>query len=212
LKKNYTICQAFFVILVSLLVFMGEVQTVTAKEDIKTIAILPFKVNAAEKSAMVREGIGHMLYSRLSWRDNVMVIPTKKIKTHLSDINNSKPYGIDEIALLTHSDFVLAGTITRLGGSFSIDIQVYDIENKRYMAFFEQSQKKDELVDKINRIAATINKKIFDRSTMAWEKMEQEKHAFIKEQQRKNPEYMMKTPGWQDTNQSVGWKIWKYLF
>jgi TolB-like protein len=191
---------------------MGEVQTVTARENIKTIVILPFKVNAAEKSTPVREGIERMLYSRLSWRDNVMVIPPQKLKTHLSDINDSKPYGINEIARLTHSDFILAGTITRLGGSFSIDIQVYDIENKRYMAFFEQSPKKDELVNKVNRIAASINQKIFARSTMAWEKMKQEKQAYIKEQQRKNPEYMMKTPRWKDTKQSVGWKIWKYLF
>ena len=125
---------------------------------------------------------------------------------------NSTAAGIDDIARLTRSDFVLTGTLTRLSGSFSIDAKVYDIENKRYMAFFEQSKKSDVFINKVSRIAATINKKIFDRTTVTWEKMEEEKLAYIKEMKRKNPEYMMKTPQWQDTEESPGWKIWKYLF
>ncbi|MBU0462147.1 MAG: hypothetical protein KKD21_13800 [Proteobacteria bacterium] len=212
MKKNNPIYK-IIAILIFLFVLMGSFQTLTAKENIKTITILPFKINAQEKLIHIQNGIVQMLYSRLSWKDNVMVVSQKQLAPHLSAIDKTKTgKGINEIARLTHSDFVLAGAITQLGGSFSIDVQVFDIENKRYMAFFEQSQKKDDLISKTNRIAASINKKIFDRSTMAWEKMDQEKKADVQEQQRKNPEYMLRNPKWQDTEKSPGWKIWKYLF
>ena len=212
MKKNNPIYKTI-AILIFLFVLMGGFQTLTAKEDIKTITILPFKIHAQEKLSHIQDGIVQMLYSRLSWKDNVLVVPQKQLASHLSAIDKTKTdKGINEIARLTHSDFVLEGAITQLGGSFSIDVQVYDIENKRYMAFFEQSQQKDDLISKTNRIAARINKKIFDRSTMAWEKMDQEKKADVKEQQRKNPEYMLQNPKWQDTEKSPGWKIWKYLF
>ena len=179
MKKNNPIYKTI-AILIFLFVLMGGFQTLTAKEDIKTITILPFKIHAQEKLSHIQDGIVQMLYSRLSWKDNVLVVPQKQLASHLSAIDKTKTdKGINEIARLTHSDFVLEGAITQLGGSFSIDVQVYDIENKRYMAFFEQSQQKDDLISKTNRIAARINKKIFDRSTMAWEKMDQEKKSRI---------------------------------
>ncbi len=220
MKKNNLIYKINLSMFIFLSVLLGSIQPIPAKENIKTIAVLPFKINAPEKLIHVQKGLDQMLYSRLSWKDNVVVIPQKKLLSYLSGIDDSKAgtdkvksgKGIREIARLTRSDFVLAGTITKLGGSFSIDVQVYDIENKRYMAFFDQSQKSDDLIDKTNRIAATINKKIFDRSTLAWEKIEQEQKADAQKKIRRNPEYMMKTPGWQDAEKSPGWKIWKYIF
>jgi len=220
LKENILIYKITLIIFIFISVLMGSGLTIAAKESIKTIAVLPLEINAPEKLIHVQKGLTQMLYSRLSWKDKVVVIPQKKLLSYLFGIDGSNAgtdkikagKGISEIARLTHSDFVLTGAVTKLGGSFSIDVQVYDIENKRYMAFFDQSQKSGDLIDKTDRIAATINKKIFGRSTLAWEKMEQEQKEDVQKQIRKNPEYMMKTPGWQDAEKSPGWKIWKYLF
>ena len=192
---------------------MGAGQAFSAQENTRTIAILPFKINAPEKLTHIQKGIGHMLYSRLSWKDKVIVVPPQIIAKQLSRIEDTKAgQGINEIIRVTQSDFILAGAITRLGGSFSIDVQVYDIKNKRYMAFFEQSRKSGDLIRKTNHIAAVINKKVLGRSTSAWEKMEKKNQFDAQEQIRKNPEYLMKIPGWQDTEKSPGWKIWKYFF
>jgi len=213
LKNNPLIYQIILALLICLSVSAGRPQILTANEGVKTIAVLPFKINAAQELTHIREGILHMFYSRLSWRDKVIVVPPGTIKKYLSEITDtSKTFKISDMAKLTQSDYVLAGTLTSLGGSFSIDVRVYDIENKRHMAFFEQSPKKDDLINKVSRIAATINKKIFDRDTGKWEKMEEEKQAYIKEMKRKNPEYMMKTHQWKDTEESPGWRIWEYLF
>lgn len=212
MKKNNPIPHCIAVTLF-LFALLGTTQILFAREGIKTIALLPIHINAPEELDHIQKGMGHMLYSRLSWKNNVLVIPEKTISEHLSRMGTPKnSSSIDKIARLTDSDYVLAGAITQLGGSFSIDIQVYDIQNKRYMAFFEQSQKKDDLIQKTNRIAAYINKTIFERTTMEWEKMDREQQAEALEQKRKNPEYMMKKPEWQETKKSPGWKIWKYLF
>jgi spore coat protein CotH len=119
---------------------------------------------------------------------------------------------ITAIAEKTDSQYVMTGAITQLAGSFSIDAKVYDIANKRYMAFFEQSKKSDDLIEKVDRIAASINQKVFDRSTVTWEKMEQERQKLINDYKRRNPEHLMQVPqGWQP-KEEIGWKVWKYLF
>lgn len=154
-----------------------------------------------------------MFYSRLTWPDKVDVIPPKQIDTRLKPIATlSGDKLIHAIAEKTDSQYVLSGSITQLAGSFSIDVKVYDIPNKRYMAFFEQSKQSDDLIEKVDRIAASINQKIFERSTVTWEKMEQERQKAITDYKRKNPEYLMQLPPGYQPEEKVGWKVWKYLF
>ncbi len=182
-------------------------------EAIKTMALLPFTAHAVEDLSHIQKGIAYMLYSRLSWPDHVQVIPTREMETLLAkEPHMTGNQLIREVASQTACDYVLAGSITRLAGSFSIDTQLYDIQKKQYMTFFEQSKVSDDLIDKVDRIAATINQKVFNRSTVTYEKMEQEKQAYITDLKRRNPEHLMNVPaGWQE-EKSPGWKIWKYLF
>jgi L-aminopeptidase/D-esterase-like protein len=79
------------------------------------------------------------------------------------------------------------------------------------MSFFEQSKVNDDLIDKVDRIAATINKEAFNRSTVTYEQMEREKQAYINKLKRQNPEHLMKVPASQQ-DQGPGWKVWEYLF
>ncbi|MCG8688459.1 MAG: hypothetical protein MI892_26555 [Desulfobacterales bacterium] len=179
----------------------------------QSFAVLPFTIHADKDMSYVKKGISRMFYSRLSWPEKVAVIPPKemeKVQATLKDVSGSEL--IKKVAQKTDAQYILSGTITRLAGSFSIDARVYDMENKRYMAFFEQSKNSDELVIKVDRIAAAINQKVFDRTTVTWEEMEQEKQKYLNDLKRKNPEHLMQVPaGWQP-EEEVGWKVWKYLF
>ncbi|MCP4721599.1 MAG: hypothetical protein GY860_19245 [Desulfobacteraceae bacterium] len=197
--------------IVLLLSFVTTAQNARAQE-IKTIAVLPFTINAAEDLTHIQNGIIYMLYSRLSWRDHVLVLPTTQIQNQLSKMASvTGNQLIKKLAEGTNSNYVVCGSITKLAGSFSIDTQVYDIKNKRFMTFFEQSKISDELIDKVDRIAATINKDIFDRSTVTYEKMKQEKQAYINKLKRQNPEHLMNVPAGQQDD-GPGWKLWEYLF
>lgn len=180
-------------------------------ETLKTIAVLPFTIHAAQDMSHIQNGIIHMLYSRLTWQDHLLVIPNRDIKKQLSEMPSIKgDQLVGNIAAQTNSQYVVAGSVTEIAGSFSIDAQVYDIKNQRFMAFFEQSKISDDLIDKVDQIAATINKKAFNRSTVTYEKMEQKKQADINKLKRQNPEHLMNVPvGPQE--EKIGWKVWKYI-
>jgi TolB-like protein len=209
--KATTLHHFYWTALVLVLSLTTTLQTAGATQ-IKTMAILPFTVNAAEDLTHVQKGIFNMLYSRLSWQDHVLVIPKTQIQARLAELGHvTGNQLVGKIATTTNSDYVLTGSVTKLAGSFSIDTQVYDIKNKRFMSFFEQSKVNDDLIDKVDRIAATINKEAFDRSTVTYEQMEREKQAYINRLKRQNPEYLMKVPAGQQ-DQGPGWKVWEYLF
>ena len=185
----------------------------TAVQLPATIAVLPFTIHASEDYSHIQKGVVYMLHSRLSWPDKVRVVPRQQIRAVLDQVDTTdKNRLVKQVAEQTGSDLILGGSITRLAGSFSIDAMVYDMENKRYMTFFEQSADSGELITKVAQVAAGINKQVFDRSTITWEKMEQERRARINELKRQNPEYLMQNPQWQQQDDSPGWKIWKYLF
>ena len=208
--KRFTLkVLSFFVLYLFLTPF-----PVLASDPVQTVAIVPFEIHSAENLDHVRNGMLYMLRSRLSWQDKVVVTPKRQIEKVLANLGNARPNEqLKEVADKTQSDFIMAGSITQLAGSFSIDAKIYDIPNKRYLAFFEQSNNSDDLIDKIDRITASINQKVFNRTTVTWERMEQERQAHINELKRKNPEHLMNNPYWQQqAEDDPGWKIWKYLF
>lgn len=196
---------------------IGFFNALAAKDGLKTIAIVPFEIIAAQDLDYVRTGIVHMLHARLSWPDNVMVLPQTQVERKLAaatpfPADEIDEQGIRKLAQATQSDFILTGSITRFDHAFSVDAKIYDIANKRFMAFSQHSEKSDDLIDRVDRIAALINQKVFDRATLTWDKIEQERQANVEKLKRQNPERMMQNPDWQNTRESYGWKIWKYLF
>ncbi len=196
--------------------FSAPGSTAETNQDVDlpaTIAVLPFVMYTPEKEPHIQQGVMTMLNTRLSWPNRIQVVPRQKIAEIMDPIspqNRSKV--IHEVARKTGSQYVLDGSITQMAGSFSIDAVVYDILNRQHMTFFEQSDNSDELIDKISRIAAGINKQVFDRSTTDWERIEQERQAKSQELRRRHPEHLMQNPQWQQTKESPGWKKWKYLF
>jgi len=178
-----------------------------------TFAVLPFTINANKDMSYVPKGISRMFYSRLSWPDKVQVIKPNKIAAVLKDFQGRPENEIVKaVADKTGSQYILSGSVTQVAGSFSIDARVFDIENKRYMSFFEQSKESDDLIERVDRIAASINNKIFERNTLTWNKMEQEKRKKLNDYKRKNPQHLMKLPPGYQPDENVGWKVWKYLF
>ena len=178
-----------------------------------TIAVLPFVMHTPEAHSHIQQGIMTMLNTRLAWPDQVHVVPRQKIFDVLKELPvENRNQAVSQVAEQTGSRYVLDGSITQLAGSFSIDAVVYDTQTRQQMTFFEQSDNRDELIDKVSRIAADINKQVFDRSTTDWERIEQERQAKRQELRRRHPEHLMQNPQWQQTEESPGWKIWKYLF
>jgi Tol biopolymer transport system component len=199
--------------LILLPAFLGMEKVFATGTTVKTIAVLPVHINSTQDLDYIKKGMDQMFDSRLSWNKKVEVISGDQIKNQIKEIKHiSKAKLIHEIALQTRSNFALSCIVTELSGSFSIDAKVYDIANMQYMTFFENSKKIDDLIKKTDRIAATINKKIFGRVTVSWKRMEMEKQDYINKLKRQNPENLIRHRQFKDSDDSPGWKIWKHLF
>jgi TolB-like protein len=122
-------------------------------------------VNAEKDLSFLKNGIYDMLASRLSRPGKVQVIERKETENALETITGSLT---EEVVRKTgeklNVDFVLFGSLTVFGNSISIDAKMVDVSaNAQTLSFFDHSQSMDEVIPRINTIAANINEKIFGR-------------------------------------------------
>jgi TolB-like protein len=135
----------------------------------KTVAIVPFKINAEKDMNYLRDGVADMLGSRLHKAGEVEVLNRQAVEKALPP---GAPALTEEsardLARRLGADFVLFGSITALGGSISMDAKMVDAAGSRpTMSFFEQSEDAGGIISKINAMAAGINREMFGRAAAA---------------------------------------------
>jgi TolB-like protein len=131
----------------------------TAK-DKTTVAVLPFAVHSAENIDYVRQGIWDMLASRISVSDKIEVTSKETVLESLKK-QGGKELALDDVYGLgktLNTDYVVWGSITKIGNSFSVDGKLVDIAaRKSSVGVFTQSQGMDDLIPKITDFAQRIN-------------------------------------------------------
>jgi TolB-like protein len=178
----------------------------------KSIAILPFEINAPNDLPHIRTGIESMLYSRLYWKDKVNVIDSKtvshQIKKQKTKIKNPLA---EQLAEYLNSDYVMTGYITCFSDAFSIDIRVYDRQQQQWTTFSEQSTSMDMLIHKINIISAKINKTLFDRESVIYDKLIKKEKKKAEQWKLQNPMEMMPIVPEEDKEKkkSSFWRFWE---
>jgi TolB-like protein len=129
----------------------------------KTVAVLPFAVHSAESIDYVKQGIWDMLSSRIAVTDKIEVISKDSVLQALKgkegkDLVLQDIYGLGK---KMNADFVVYGSITKIGNSISIDGKLIDVAaNKSTVSLFTQSQGLDEVIVKINDFARNIDNHI----------------------------------------------------
>lgn len=124
-----------------------------------TITVLPFAAHSAENIEYVRQGITEMLTSRLSTADRIEVTPKSVAMEALggSGAKDLTPTEVHNIGRQLKSDYVVWGSITKIGTSISIDGKLTDIAGgKSDISVFSQSQTLDEVIPKINDFSQRI--------------------------------------------------------
>jgi len=144
--------------MVLLICLMGASQPAWAK-DKNVVAVLPFVVHSAENIDYLRQGIGDMLASRISVNEKIEVVGRDAVLAVLKEDGGKEPslsdvYGLGQ---KLKADFVVWGSITKIGNSLSIDGKLVDIaSNKSAEGFVAQTQNMDEVIPKINDFAQRI--------------------------------------------------------
>jgi len=128
--------------------------------DIKTVAVLPFEVHSSENIDYIRNGVWDMLISRISLSGKIEVTAKHKV---LAALEKKKKTGLtpeDVLALGKRMkvNYVVYGSITKIGNSVSLDGKLLDIEaNKSPVDVFSQSQGMDDVIPKISDFAKRID-------------------------------------------------------
>ncbi|MGA9110916.1 MAG: FG-GAP-like repeat-containing protein [Smithella sp.] len=132
-------------------------------KDKYIVTIIPFSVNSADNIDYVKQGIEEMLDSRISSSDKITItdkdvvldeLKKSKIKTMSSD--NALKLGKK-----LNSDYVIWGSITKIGKSISINGKLTDIAGtKSNIGVSTQSQTLDDIIPKVNDFSENILKHI----------------------------------------------------
>jgi TolB-like protein len=143
---------------VGILFLLVSLQPLWAK-DKYIVAVLPFSVHSAENIDYVRQGIGDMLASRISVSEKLEVIGRDSLLDALKITSGKEftPTDAHAVGKKVNADFVVWGSITKIGSSLSIDGKMLDIAtNKSALNITAQCPTMDEVIPKINDFAQRI--------------------------------------------------------
>ncbi len=165
MKKSFHAATRFVLMSFAVITIISTSVYASAKQE--RVAIIPFKINAQEDMAFLKDGILSMLSSRLSWEKKVVVInrqeTEKAVQSVTGPLNEKKAL---KIGAVLEADYVLFGSLTIFGNSVSLDSKMLDVsEKKEPLSFYNQSHGIDEVIPKINLFAEAINEKVFGRKT-----------------------------------------------
>ncbi|SLM29314.1 conserved exported hypothetical protein [Desulfamplus magnetovallimortis] len=187
-----------------------------AEEGIKKIAIIPFTINSENKTPYIQKGIFDMLSSRLSWKDHVVTASLSEIREIISSLHMAGGYPgnekLENMASASESDYVVYGSLTEFDGAFSLDTIIFNPVSETKSTFSVQAKSIEELISRVEVVAARINMEVFNRKTAALSILEQEENnkKNATENIRTNPEKLMGGTALQDEDDETNKPFWKF--
>lgn len=131
------------------------------------VAVLPFQMNTDEDIEYINRGIRDMLASRITYGADIRVVEQNLVRDALSTkliSGKLTKKRIQEIGSTLGADYVVFGSITKIGDNLSIDINVLNVlEGGITAPVFTQSFGLDEVIPKMNVLAQGIKDTISAR-------------------------------------------------
>ena len=130
------------------------------------VAILPVKIHSPENLEFMQEGLVDMISSRVELEGRVAVLekgPVKKAYDQVSgemNLENARKLGH-----MLEADFVVFGSLTKLGDSASLDLKVVEVKKEDPgSSVFVQAKKMEEIIARVDDLARKIDEKILGYS------------------------------------------------
>lgn len=152
--------------LLSILIFL-VCQPLAYADEIIKVAILPFRINSAENMDYLKKGIFDMLASRVSMEGKVVVIENERVKEVLSQIPDGPitEEAVRKIGIDLDADFLISGSLTKIGQSVSIDAKMLEMKEKKSVtSLFATSKGMDNVIPKISEFGLKANARITGKS------------------------------------------------
>jgi len=152
-KKNYnTYSKIIAIFLMSLIIFLS----LPAYASTKSIVFFPLAIYADQSKAYLGHGIKSMLISRISGRD-IAMIPDEKYTSLLSEkevegITSQKR--AEELARGLKADYAIFGSITTIGGGYSLDLSLLKVEiDGSKLERFSKAVDEEQLIPQLSDVA-----------------------------------------------------------
>ena len=141
--------------------------TMAAGQSQKSVAILPFALNAPPDLQYVQEGLRDMLGSRIRAEVGARII-TKAEADGALKAAGGKPTveNLPALAKQLGADYLMYGSITALGGGISIDTQVFTAAapaDKALQPFYGSATSNDQIMQSIDALSWDIIEKLFNK-------------------------------------------------
>lgn len=162
LKSLIFILGMILIVPLSLAQGQGERQAAKKGNLPYKVAILPVTIHSPENLGYMQEGLLDILSSRVELEGRVKVLekgPVKKALTQVQgemDLENARKLG-----LMVGADFVVFGSLTKLGDSASLDLKVVEVKGEKPVSsVFVQAKKMEEIIARTDELARKIDEKI----------------------------------------------------
>lgn len=152
-----------------LLCLFTSVSAGTADESRISVAVVPFAMHAGGNLAYLRDGLRDMLASRLAANGGATIIEFTQIDAQLKEPGAKLQAGeAHALAAALGADYVVAGSLTAIGGSVSIDARVFSgKDGAEPQSFYTSAAQESETIAAINQLSWDIAEKAFGRTRPA---------------------------------------------
>jgi len=149
--------KSFIFIILALL----SVSLVSAQTPLK-VAILPVDIHSPEKLDYMREGLMEMLSTRVDLSGRVSVLEKGVVRKALAQIpGEMDTEGAKKLGQDLGVDFVVFGSLTKLGDSASLDLKVVQVKGDKPVApVFTQAKRMEEIINRVDDLARMIDEQI----------------------------------------------------
>ncbi|MBU0910584.1 MAG: VCBS repeat-containing protein, partial [Proteobacteria bacterium] len=159
--------------LIPFLLFLALLSgNVSAAEQTATgsLAILPFTANASKDISYLQSGIRNMLASRLSADTGLTIVDQSRVDQQAKAAGDTKQQNLlIQLGNTLQADYLLSGTLTAIGRSFSLDAKLYAIKDpsKPVESFYASAPSEDDIITAVDSLAWDIAEKSFGKQRPA---------------------------------------------
>lgn len=157
-----------FIIGLLLLLWAGCLSAAQAE---KSIAILPFKLNAPPDQQYLQEGLRDMIGSRITAETGAVIIPKTKVDKALNQAGGQLvAKDMESFAGNIGADYLIFGTLNSLGGGISIDARVFSTAlagDQAVQNFYGSATANEQIMQTIDGLAWDILEQYFNKKRPA---------------------------------------------
>ena len=158
-KSCITSSKIIAIFLLSLIVSLP----VPAYASTKSLVLFPLAIYADQSKAYLGQGIKRMLISRISDRD-IEIIPDEK---YILLLGKKEKEGIvakeraEELARVLKADYAIFGSITTIGGGYSLDLSLLEVEKDgSKLTRISKAVDEDQLIPQLSDVAYQLRARI----------------------------------------------------